>query len=310
MKRIALLAPLLLGLAAHAEVKVTQTNENISVEIDGKPFGALTLRGPDVWRPNFYPLRSASGKIVTRSFPMDTSVAGETHDHNHHRGLWFSHIDVNKVDFWGADPLNKPSPNYGKIVIDKVISVKSGKNAGSLNALFDWKAPDGHTMIVENRTMTFREAPGLRMVDVDITLTPKEQVNFGDDKDGTFAVRVAAPLQEEKGTGKLTNADGLSTEKQIWGKPSKWADYSGTLDGEQLGIAIFDHPSNPLSPVHWHARAYGLFSANPFGSKTFNKEMPEAGKTFEAGKPVRFRYRVVIHGADADLAKLYAEWAK
>lgn len=292
---------------AIAEVKVTKADDHINVDIDGKPFGGLYYNG-DFWRPSFYPLRSASGKIVTRMYPMDKTVAGEPKDHNHHRGLWFAHIDVNGIDFWGSDPLNKLSPKHGKIVLDKITSVKSGGKSGSLAGTFNWTAPDGHVMIVENRTMTFYSDPKLRTVDVDIVLTPKEKVNFGDDKDGTFALRVAQPLQEDKGTGKLRNADGLETEKQLWGKASNWCDYSGTIDGEQVGIAIFDHPQNPRHPTRWHARAYGLFSANPFGSKTFNKNDPEGGETFEAGKPIHFRYRVVIHPADTDLAKLYADW--
>lgn len=291
----------------QAQVKVTPSADRIAVEIDGQPFGDFVFN-KDAWKPYFYPLRSASGKIVTRMFPMDSNVPGEPHDHNHHRGLWFAHIDVNGTDFWTSDPLNKPSPKYGRIVLDKVTGTKSGKKSGSLSAAFNWNAPDGHTILIENRTMTFYSDPKLRIVDVDITLLPKEKVNFGDDKDGTFAVRVAAPLQEQKGTGRITNAEGLSTEKEVWGKPSNWADYSGKLEGEDVGIAIFDHPKNPRHPANWHARAYGLFSANPFGNKTFDKTRPEGGETFPAGKPIHFRYRVVIHPAGTDLAALYAAW--
>lgn len=306
MKLAALLSLLFLPVLG-AQVKVTPAANHISVEIDGKPFGDLVF-GPDVWKPYFYPLRSASGKIVTRMYPMDKTVAGEAHDHNHHRGLTFAHIDVNGVDFWSSDPLNKPSPKYGRIVLDKVGAAKSGKKSGSLAIRFKWNAPDGHTMLTENRTMTFIADDKLRIVDVDIILTPAEKLNFGDDKDGTFNIRMAAPLQEQKASGKITDADGRATEKEVWGKRSNWADYSGTIDGEQVGIAIFDHAQNPGHPVHWHARAYGLFSANPFGSKTFDKNNPEGGMTFEANKPIHFRYRVVIHPAGTDLADLYKKW--
>jgi hypothetical protein len=306
MKVLALLSLCLLPVVS-AQVKVTQNGDRIAVDIDGKPFGEF-VTGSDAWKPYFYPLRSASGKVVTRAFPMDSTVAGEPHDHNHHRGLWFAHIDVNGTDFWSSDPLNKPSPKYGRIVLTKVNGVKSGKKSGSLSASFNWNTSDGKTLLTEDRTMTFYSDPKLRIIDVDIVLTPKEKLHFGDDKDGTFAVRLAAPLQEDKGTGKITNADGLTGEKQVWGKRSNWADYSGTLDGEQVGVAIFDHPGNPGFPTHWHARAYGLFSANPFGQKTFDKTQPEGGQTFEAGKPIHFRYRVIVHPAGTDLAELYSKW--
>jgi hypothetical protein len=291
-----------------AQVKVTSASDRIMVEIDGKPFGDLIF-GADTWKPYFHPLRSASGKIVTRHYPMET-VEGETHDHNHHRGLWFGHIDVNGIDFWSNDPLNKPNPKYGKTVVRRVNDVKSGKKSGSLTASFDWNHPDGHTMLTEVRTMTFYSDPKMRIIDFDSTLTSREQIYFGDDKDGLFAIRLAATLQEEKGTGKITNADGLRTEKMVWGKPSNWADYSGTLDGEQVGIAIMDHPGNPHHPTRWHARAYGLFSANPFGAQSFDKSLNQGGLTVKANEPIRFRYRVIIHGPDVDLADMYKKWEK
>lgn len=291
-----------------AQVKVTSASDRIMVEIDGKPFGDLIFGG-DAWKPYFHPLRSASGKIVTRRFPMEV-VEGEPRDHNHHRGLWFGHIDTNGIDFWSTDPLNKPNPKFGKIVVRRVNDVKSGKKSGSLTATFDWNHPDGHTMLTEVRTMTFYSDPKLRIIDFDATLTPKEQIYFGDDKDGFFALRVAKELQEQGGTGVITNADGLRGEKMVWGKPSNWADYSGTLEGESVGFAIFDHPGNPHHPTRWHARAYGLFSANPFGSQTFSPTNPQGGLTVKAGEPVRFRYRVIIHPAGVDLAEMYKKWEK
>jgi len=307
MKALSLCLLAVLSMAS-AQVKVTSASDRILVEIDGKPFGDLIFGG-DAYKPYFHPLRSASGKIVTRRFPMEV-VEGETRDHNHHRGLWLGHIDVNGFDFWSNDPLNKPNPKFGRIVVRKINDVKSGKKTGALTASFDWNAPDGRTLLTETRTMTFYSDPRLRIIDMDAMLVGKEKLMFGDDKDGFFAVRVAAPLQEAKGTGVITDADGRKTEKEVWGKRSNWADYSGTLEGEQIGIAILDHPHNPLHPTHWHARAYGLFSANPFGSKTFDKSNPEGGKSFDANQPIRFRYRVIIHTAGTDLDDLYKKWSK
>jgi hypothetical protein len=308
MKISSVLPLILLVPLATAQVKLNSGSDRISVEIGGKPFGDF-IYGGNTWKPYFAPLRSATGKIVTRRYPMET-VEGETHDHNHHRGLWFGHFDVNGFDFWSNDPLNKPNAKYGRFVIKKVNDVKSGKKSGSFTTTFDWNAPDGHTILTEVRTMTFYDDPLLRIIDFDTTLTPKEKVTFGDDKDGLFALRVAAPLQEEKGTGMITNAQGLKTEKQVWGKRSEWCDYTGTLDGETVGFAIFDHPGNPGFPTHWHSRGYGLFSLNPFGSKTFDKNNPPGGMTFPPGEPVRFHYRVVIHPGGTDLADLYKKFEK
>ena len=58
--------------------------DQIDIDVDGKPFTTLHF-GTDAWKPYLAPLRSASGKIVTRHFPME-KVEGESRDHPHHRG--------------------------------------------------------------------------------------------------------------------------------------------------------------------------------------------------------------------------------
>lgn len=309
---LCLSAALLLPLSLTAQVQVTPSQDKISVSIEGKPYGDL-LFGPDVWKPYFYPLLSASGKQVVRHFPMDPSVAGESHDHNHHRGLWFAHDDVNGYNFWSSDPLNKANPKFGKIVLDKIVSTKSGKKQGSLTVRFNWNGPDGQTLLTEQRTMVLHDDPKLRIIDVDIALTAKQKVTFGDTKEGTFGLRLADPLKEASG-GHMVNAQGAEGEKNVWGKPSEWVDYYGTLDGEPLGIAIFDSPRNPGHPVRWHSRAYGLFAANPFGRADFVHDTSQhGGATLQPGQTLRFRYRLVIHPGDtqsAGIAEMYKKWAK
>jgi hypothetical protein len=160
--------------------------------------------------------------------------------------------------------------------------------------------------------MTFYADPKLRIVDFDITLTAAaDAVTFGDAKDGLFGIRMRPVLQEAGGTGHIGNADGLAGERQLWGKPSNWCDYSGTVNGEKVGIAILDHPENPRHPVRWHARGYGLFAANPFALAAFTGDKTKDGSlTVAPGQSVRFRYRVIIHEGDAQDAGIATQWAK
>src|SRR5260370_3249485 len=143
--------------------------------------------------------------------------------------------------------------------------------------------------------MTFYSDPALRTVDFDATLTSAVEVVFGDDKDGAFAGRMADPLTEKTGTGVITNSAGGRTMKEVWGKPANWVDYSGTLDGEALGIVIMDHPSSFHHPARWHARDYGLFAVNPFAAHAYDPAAPERKVTLQPGESVRWRYRVVVH---------------
>src|ERR1700752_3526367 len=82
-----------------AQVKITQNPDRISVEIDGKPFTEFFVAGPETTKPYLHPLRAASGTIVTRAYPM-AKVEGESTDLPHHRGLWFSHDEVNGYHYW------------------------------------------------------------------------------------------------------------------------------------------------------------------------------------------------------------------
>jgi hypothetical protein len=152
----------------------------------------------------------------------------------------------------------------------------------------------------------------VRIFDVDITLTAVQQVVFGDAKDGTFGIRMRPVLQEAGGTGHIVNANGQMGEKQLWGKPSNWCDYTGEVQqGEKVGIAVLDHPSNPHHPVRWHARGYGLFAANPFGLAVFTGDKSQSGDmTVAPGQQLRFRYRVIIHPGDAKAANIAALWDK
>jgi hypothetical protein len=317
MKRF-FLAFLICAWPLAAEVKVTREGDRVAVEIDGQPFTALYM-GKDTTKPYLHPLRAASRTIVTRGYPMEPTE-GERKDHIHQRGLWFTHGDVNGFDFWGNDPTQQ-SPKKGRIVLNKVQQVKSGNRSGTIQASFDWLDAQGGKLLTEARKMVFHAHPTLRIVDLEITLEAAREVKFGDTKEGTFAIRLAAWMEEPdqrapaapKRTGKMVNAEGLQTERNAWGKRSPWMDYCGEKDGEKLGVAIFDHPGNPKHPTFWHSRGYGLFAANIFGERDFLRDKQRDGSvTLTAGGKLRFRYRVVIHPGDtasANIAGLYQEYA-
>jgi len=295
---------------ASAQVTITQKGDRVQVEINGKPFTELVTGGTDAMKPYLWPIRAASGTEVTRHFPME-KVEGESNDHQHQRGIWFGHESTNGLDFWNNEATYK-TPNRGRTVLDKIVSAKSGKLAGTLAVNFIGEDMQGNKILEEHRVMTFSSNPTLRIIDFDITLVAIAKVKFGDAKDGTFGIRLSDALREDKGSGTITNAEGEQHEKAVWGKPSNWVDYSGKINGEALGVTIFDHPMNSRR-ARWHVRAYGLFAANPFGLSVFTNDKTEDGSvTIEPGQ-LHFRYRVLIHPGDVhstDLAKMWDEFRR
>lgn len=299
-----------MSVACVAQVQIKQSPDRISVTIDGKPFTDFFV-GADAVKPYLHPLRTASGKIVTRSYPMET-VEGEAKDHPHHRGLWITHGLVNEVDFWANEKNQKGAGKAGRgtILTKRITAVESGKKMGKIGATFEWQEPSGKPLISEQRMMTFYSNPTQRWIDFDVTLTALEDVVFGDTKEGMFAIRLTTSLEEKHG-GKMRSADGKEGEKAVWGSRSPWVDTAGVVDGEKVGLAILDHPSNPRHPTYWHSRGYGLFAANPFGVRDFERDKTKNGDMKVAkGGALRFRYRLIIHPGDATEAKIADEFTK
>ena len=207
-------------LEAWAQVSFTQRPDQIAVAIDGKPFTVFYIAGANLNRPYLHPLRAASGTIVNRSFPAG-QLAGETVDHPHHAGLFYGHGDVNGYNYWAVQNVASPQPpasaNFGRIVLEKVASVRSGKESGSVDVVLTWLKPDGAPLMTETRRTTFYAHPELRILDFDFDFAAIDTVVFRDTKEGTFAMRMATVLEEPppkptadgpKRTGRLTNAQG------------------------------------------------------------------------------------------------------
>ena len=294
-------------LPALAQVDIKHDGDRIFVNIDGKPFTTFFMGAP---KPYLHPLRAATGTIVTRGFPME-KIPGEPTDHPHHRGVFFGHMIVNGSNTWANEPEQTEVQHKAKVVFKEVSEAKGGRKSGSIVTSFNWIGDDGKLILTEKRTMKFYSDPKLRVIDFEFLLIPNGKVTFGDEKDGFFAVRVHPQLQEEKGNGKMTNAEGKEGEKNVWGQPSNWVDYAGSIEGEPVGIAMFDHPSNLRHPQRWHARGYGLFSVNPFMlSQVVKDNTQKADYVLEPDKTLRLEYRIVIHPGDTKTANIDALYQK
>jgi Methane oxygenase PmoA/Domain of Unknown Function (DUF1080) len=310
------------GTAAAAkgvQIVANDSGKRVDVTIDGKPFTSYIW--PDTLKkPVLYPIRTAAGTLVTRGFPLDPRPR-ERFDHPHHVGLWFNHGDVNGLDFWNNSydiPADR-APKMGTIHHKRVIEAKGGADRGELAVEMEWDTAEGVALIRETTRFIFRGAGDARSIDRITTLTAlNRQVVFRDNKEGTLGLRVtreleqpaekpelftdasgkatAVPVLDNTGvTGLYTSSEGLKGDA-VWGTRGRWCMLAGKIGAEPVTIAILDHPSNPNSPTYWHARGYGLFSANVFGRKVFDPKQEELTLTLEPGKSVTYRHRVLILG--------------
>lgn len=303
---------------ADITIENRAAEKHIDVLVDGKLFTSYVW--PDsVFKPVLYPIINASGTEVTRGYPLKPRP-GERSDHPHHVGMWLNYGNVNGLDFWGNSydiPEDTRNKTGGWIRHVKVDEMQGGKNEGKLVTSSSWQDPSGKEVLSEKTEFHFIADGPTRIIDRITTLTATAgDVNFKDTKEGMFAIRVArglelpsteevtltdaqgnpttvAKMSNEGVTGNYTSSEGVKGDS-VWGTRGKWMDLYGYIGDEKVSLVIVDHPKNPGYPTYWHARGYGLFSANPFGVFDFTKGKESMNFSIPNGKSATFRYRVIV----------------
>ena len=303
---LSFLVAFVIAVPAYAEVGLTKTEKGVEVTVDGQPFTTYIFNAG--FKPIMWPVIGPTGKEMTRAWPLREGDSTEKTDHVHQKSFWFDHGNVNGVDFWA-----ETSKNQGKQVHKELVRADGGK-VGTLVAKTDWNGPDGTTICSDVRTLHFGGDANKRWVDFDVIVTAvADEVKFGDTKEGSFGLRIAESMRvDRKLGGKIVTSEGLEDDK-AWGQPAKWVDYYGPVQGEQLGIAILNHPSSFRYPTHWHVRTYGLFAANPWGLGDFSKGKENGEHTMRKGDSFKLGYRVIFHKGnekDGKIAEAFAEYAK
>jgi Family of unknown function (DUF6807) len=288
-------------------VVVAASADAVAVTIDGQPFTTLHA-GKEARKPYLHPLLTASGKRVTRAFPME-QVVGESTDLPHQRGVWIGTERLSGIDFWENEP-SYDRPNKGTIRFTSADHVESGADEGRFTMHADWLNSTGETVLVETRTMTARVKPDQqRVLDIDLSLTAKTLATFEDNHDAILGLRLATEFEEKHG-GRAVNAEGLAGWERLRGARSAWVDWHATLDGESVGVAVMDAPTNFRFPTPWHVRDYALLFASPFASRDYHKEAPDGSLTLKPGETLRLRYRILVHPAHVDVAAAFKEFAQ
>jgi hypothetical protein len=299
--------------APAVQVVRKEAERRVDVLVGGKPFTSY-LWSANLSKPILFPVRTDTGQVVTRGFPLEPQ-ADESKDHPHHTGLWFNYGDVGGADFWGNSAALRnqpPGPKHGNVVHRSVDEAKGGTGKGELAVTTEWVMPDGKPALREKTRFTFAAAPGRVAIDRVATLTATAAaVPLPDNKEGMLALRLARALEHPGGknpeaTGSYRSSEG-KTGDEVWGTRARWMMLTGKVGGEPVTVAIIDHPKNPGYPTYWHARGYGLFAANPLGQKVFSKGKETLDLVVDKAHPARFAYRIVLLSRQASPDEIEAE---
>src|SRR5947208_9825041 len=254
---------LALGQAPRVDVVAREADRRVDVTVDGKPFTSY-IWPTTLKKPTLYPLRAASGVVVTRGWPLDPRP-GERVDHPHQVGLWFDHGDVNGLDFWNNSDAIPPAraAKMGTILHRAVRRAEGGPDEGVLEVTAEWVNYQGKPLLREDTRFVFRAADGLRGIDRITTLTALGQaVIFTDNKEGLIGMRVARALEQPSTTpevftdaaghtttvpmlnndgvtGRYRSSEGLVGDS-VWGTRGRWTMLSGSVAGEPVTLAILD----------------------------------------------------------------------
>ena len=325
--RIAVLVAAFVGLsfstsfAAGKGFEIKKTKSGLTVNLDGKLFTRYVLDQGN--KPFLYPVIGPTGKSMTRHYPMK-KVEGEQHDHPHHRSIWFGHQGIGGFDTWHepmtgeeryrnkkkAD-LEKFLKGLGPTVHREFKKLHADADKAVIVSVNDYVGSDGSKLLSDERTITFTAGKDARTIDFDITLIANHgDVELDDKKDAGFSVRVPTSMSiTGKQGGRILNSRG-DKDGDAWGKRAEWVSYWGPVEGETLGVTILNHPGSFRHPTPWHARTYGLFTANPFGTKSLDKNAESGAFTLKKGKKITLRHRVILHKGDAQAADIEGEWKK
>lgn len=263
---------------------------------EGLPEGE---QGPAVEGACFmHPIRTPAGDVVTDMAPAD---------HPHHRGVFCGWVEVEgeaRGDWWGW---GAKAPKENRYILNRETRVtEHSPERVTLRLINSWRAGE-EKVLGERVTLTASAAAGCYVLDFEFkhTVGGRKPVTLAQNPFGGFCYR-ARPRGEQTITGPdgvVKLPDSVFDRRERNWPASHWYDLTYlAADGVVNGVAVMDHPNNPLST--WHV-VRGIHMLNPC-------IVAEEAQQIQFGEPLYLRYRLVAHDGDAasvDLARLYDEFA-
>jgi hypothetical protein len=273
-----------LSRAAESGFAFTQTSDRLVITLAGKPVAEFVFRDEKILRPYFANVHAPEGWKVTRNHPPVEGVDADDHA-TMHPGIWLAFGDISGQDFWR----NKARIEHVRF-LDPPAVKKDRLTFATENVL---RTTNGAPLCSLTNRLTLTALTNAWLLVWDATFfSANNDIAFGDQEEMGFGVRVATAITEKKG-GLISSSSGQQTAKSTWGQPSEWCDYSGTVEGQELGITVMASPSN-FRPSWWHNRNYGLMVGNPFGRDAM-KRGAKSSVIVKRGETFRLCFGAAIH---------------
>lgn len=296
-------------------------NKKINVTVNDHYFTSL-IYSDTLEKPSLYPIKTPSGKFITRGYPLEPRPFERT-DHPHHVGLWFNFGDVNGIDFWNNSSAIAPERkiHYGSVLLDTILLTDAAK--GVLKIRSSWVNHKGERLLSEEATYLFSGIKNqYRFIERDTRLTAIQKITLRSNKEGLIALRVDGafeapdskaakrvdatgnvsdiPFVHDDANGLYRNQQGATGEAEVWGRKTPWVALRADKEGEIITIVILDHMQNPNYPGWPHARGYGLFSMNNLAGEAMDETSEPIQINLSPGESISFKHKVIIGGDMSD----------
>lgn len=261
---------------------------------------------PKLTKTYFHPVALPGGSDLTWLSPAD---------HLHHLALFFCWKYLNQVNYWEQPAgISNGATKWSNVKVET-------RPDFSANITMDLQyQPQGATVDVLTEVRTTRISPPARdgsyfmdwhqgftagNEDVVMDRTPPDTAPDGNARGGYagLSIRLAKELSNPR---IAATSDIGAFQKNRYGFAANAAEFSGEIDGGEVGVAFLDHPSNLRSPTRW----YGIMDKSvPFWFLNASLLQLEP-YTLPARQKLVLRYRVLVHPQRWDAARLEKERAR
>jgi hypothetical protein len=238
-------------------------------------------------RPYIHPIIAPDGNgTMTENAPPH---------HPWQHGLYVGLNDVSGVGYWVEGPQDgtfHPRPLQAP-------EVEGTQCRWSVTS--EWRAPSGRVQLEETQNWTLNDRGADYELDVEWSLTAREDLLFGASAYGGLFIRM--PFVSG---GTVLTSEGHSSPAEAEARRARWVAIAMPLPDRLhadpiAGVAMMDHPGNPEHPTPW--RVDEQLGIAPSRSILGPWTLP-------AGEVTTSRYRLFIHTAASDLASIEASWSR
>ncbi|OGV62368.1 MAG: hypothetical protein A3K19_15965 [Lentisphaerae bacterium RIFOXYB12_FULL_65_16] len=242
-------------------------------------------------RPYIHPLLAPDGKgCLTEDQPWH---------HLWQHGIYTGLHGVNGVDFWTEGLSRGGLEHDGTFHPRPLATPRAEGNIACWQVEAAWRAPQAADILIERQSWWFEDLGSAYRLDLDWELQACTDVTFDACAYGGLFLRM--PWRPEL-TAMAVDSDGRG-RAEAEGKRSRWVAVSMPLPGRptHAGIAVLDHPGNPVHPTPW--RVDGNYGISP-------SRCILGGWQLRSGERACERYRLFVFCGEVNPEVVEHEWLR